>query len=163
MHKRGRAELLILLVVAVIGIGGAVYVLLPQNNAEGMFSIRSTWGAAYVPPYPSPGEMQYGVLQCQSTCHGTPIEMARLGFPLERRGGDSLQQCYAWCRNKWRVAGAQLIPGKYDIDYIRVQQRSIREGGPGPELTYPRELVKEGIPKVYKEDLPPGVFAQQII
>ncbi len=161
MHKRGSVELWIFLVIVVIAFGGAFYVLLPQNNAEGMFSLRSTWGAAYVPPMPSPGEMQYGLLQCQSTCHGTPIEKPRHEWDLERRGGDFLKQCLAWCRNKWRVAGAQLVPGKYDIDYLRVQQNSIASGG--PELTYPRELEKEGIPKVSREDLPPGVFRQQYI
>ncbi|MEM3154984.1 MAG: hypothetical protein QW165_05495 [Candidatus Woesearchaeota archaeon] len=161
MQKRGSVELWIFLAFVVIAFGGAVYTLLPQKQSAGMASIRSTWGSAYVPVVPGPGELRYALLQCQSTCHGTQIETPRHKNPQERRGGHGLQQCLAWCRNKWQVALAQQIPGQYDLDYIRVTQRGAMLQRPevqGPSSWFERQPI----PKATRDTLPPVVPVTQI-
>ncbi len=158
MHKRGNAELWIFLVFIVIAFGGAIYALMPGKSTTGMTSIRATWGAAYVPVVAGPGDLGYMTLQCQSNCKGRPIETAMHDYPIERRGGDSYVQCLSWCRNRYRVAGEMEIKGKYSLDTIKKQQQY-------PPVEYPASLntMYRDIPKVSQEDLPPGVFKQQII
>jgi hypothetical protein len=155
MRKRGNVELWIFLVFVVIALGGAIFVLQPQNPATGMsYQIGKEGGASYVPVVSGPGNLQYITLQCQAQCSGTAIETPRTQNPQERLGGAGLQQCLAWCRNKYRVAAEQVIPGEYDIDAVRIKQGSTI--GEGPEMTYPRHLVPdEDITKVTQDDLPP--------
>jgi hypothetical protein len=158
MHKRGNAELWIFLVFVVIAFGGAIYALLPQKEATGMTSVKATWGSAYVPIVPGPGDLHYNVMQCQAQCSARAIEEPRIANYGARIGGTGYQQCLAWCRNKWRVATEQVIPGEYDLDYLRTTQQG------KPEVSYPMYMSGQtGVQRATRDNLPPEAPRSQYI
>lgn len=158
MQKRGSVELAIFLVFTAIAVGGVAFLLIQENKAVGMAPVRANWGAAYIPIVPGPGDLHYNVLQCQAQCSGRAIEEPRLANYGARKGGTGYQQCLAWCRNQWRVAAEQLIPGQYDLDSIRKMQQS------GPKIEYPQYISGDtGIPRATRDNLPPELPRSQII
>ncbi len=158
MRKRGNVELVIFLVFVVIAVGGVAFLLIQENRTVGMTPLSATWGAAYIPIVPGPGDLHYNVLQCQAQCSARAIETPRIDNFDARKGGTNYQQCLAWCRNQWRVAAEQVIKGKYDLDYLRVQQKQ------GPEVNYPYYGNGDtGIPRATRDNLAPELPRSQII
>jgi hypothetical protein len=158
MRKRGSVELAIFLVFIVIAVGGVAFLLIQENKTVGMTPVSANWGAAYIPIVPGPGDLHYNVLQCQAQCSARAIEEPRIANYGARQGGTGYQQCLAWCRNQWRVAAEQVIPGQYDIDHIRVMQQG------GPQINYPYYISGDtGIPRVTRDNRPPVLPRSQII
>ncbi|MEM3154983.1 MAG: hypothetical protein QW165_05490 [Candidatus Woesearchaeota archaeon] len=88
MHKRGNAEVFMFLAVALVALGGVVFLLLPD----------STTGQAYRgPPELRPGALRMTMLECQSMCFGRPIQTPRYQYP-EKAGGQTLRDCLAQCQ-----------------------------------------------------------------
>jgi hypothetical protein len=89
MSKKGNAELLIFLAVAITALGGVIFFLLPDNSASGQ---------AYRGPIEQrPGYLRMSMLECQSYCFGRPTQTPRYQYP-EMPGGQDLQECLYQCQ-----------------------------------------------------------------
>jgi len=103
MSKRGNAEVIMFLAVAVTALGGIIFFLLPNSNT----------GMAYIPPELNPGDVRMNMLDCQAAyCFGRPPGVPRHLWH-EPLAGKELQDCLVWCQTQGGVSPAQYFPGTY--------------------------------------------------
>jgi len=121
MSKRGRVALIVLVLVAVVGVIGTLYIVngtpstgmayfsrtltVPsQVNQPGNMRVdlpysqrMSPYQYVYAPSYDNPGETQMSMFDCQSFCFGRPGNLPRHMYPKNEYGGLKLKSCLGEC------------------------------------------------------------------